>query len=429
MSNNRLGREAHSETSNLSLEKSERWQDQSDVDRQATDPRRDLENNAHGFSGTTAPPAGGSPSSLTKAGSSLDAGVDVTYPDGGWPAWLVVLGSFSGMLASFGLMNTIGTFQAYLITHQLADVSPSAVGWIFSIYAFLSFACGLQIGPVFDAKGPRWLVFGGTVCLVLSMVGVSESTEYWHFIITFGILGGVGTSLIFTPAVGAIAHFFSRYRGAATGLAATGGSFGGIIFPLALQSLFPRLGFAWSVRLLALIFFVLLMVANLLIRTRLPPRVGGTVWPDFRIFGNPTFALTTAGVFFLEWGLFVPLSYISSYALANDVSPTFSYQLLAVLNAGSVFGRGIPGYMADRLGRFNTMIAAIALCLISVLGVWLNVGSSVAGLCVFAVLFGFASGSNISLTPVCVGMSYAGGLICFIAARVLNVGWSLKAIY
>lgn len=476
MSNNRLGREAHNETSNLSLEKSESLQYQTGVALQVIDSPQDLEN-GHGFPDNTTSSARALPSSSIKAESS-EVRADVTYPDGGWPAWLVVLGSFSGMLAAFGLMNTIGTFQAYLITHQLANESPSAVGWIFSIYTFLSFGCGLQIGPVFDAKGPRWLVFGGSVCLVVSMIGVSASTQYWHFIITFGVLGGVGTSLIFTPAIGSIAHFFRRYRGVATGLAATGGSFGGIIFPLALQSLFPRLGFAWSVRLLALIFFILLVVANLLIRTRLPPRPGGTVWPDLRIFKNPTFALTTAGVFFLEWGLFVPLSFISSYALANDVSPAFAYQLLAVLNAGSVFGRGIPGYVADRLGRFNTIIAALILCIVSVLGIWLNVGSSIPGLCVFAVLFGFASGSNISLTPVCVGqlcepdvfgrwygtlytvvsigcltgipiagqilsvdqgdyrgliiftgMSYTGGLICFVVARILNVGWSLKAIY
>ncbi len=227
--------------------------------------------------------------------------------------------------------------------------------------------------------------------------------EFWHFILTFSILGGVGTSLIFTPAVGAIAHFFCHRRGAATGLAATGGSFGGIIFPLALEALFPKVGFAWSVRLLALIFLVLLVIANLLIRTRLPPTSGGSVWPDFRIFEDVTFALTTAGVFFVEWGLFVPLSFLSSYALANGVNTTFSYQLLAILNAGSVFGRAVPGYVADRLGRFNTMIATVALCLVSSLGIWLNVGGNVAGLCVFAVLFGFASGSNISLTPVCVG--------------------------
>lgn len=203
--------------------------------------------------------------------------------------------------------------------------------------------------------------------------------------------------------MGAIAHFFSRRRGAATGLAATGGSFGGIIFPLALEALFPKVGFAWSVRLLALIFLILLIIANLFIRTRLPPKIECNIWPDFRIFTNLPFAVTTAGVFFIEWGLFVPLSFISSYALANGVNTTLSYQLLAVLNAGSVFGRAVPGFVADRLGRFNTMIAAVTLCLVSTLGIWFNIGGNIAGLCVFGILFGFASGSNISLTPVCMG--------------------------
>lgn len=55
---------------------------------------------------------------------------------------------------------------------------------------------------------------------------IHRVTEFWHFILTFSVLGGVGTSLIFTPAVGAIAHYFSRRRGIATGLAATGKSMG-----------------------------------------------------------------------------------------------------------------------------------------------------------------------------------------------------------
>ena len=98
------------------------------------------------------------------------------YPEGGLRAWLVVLGSFSGMTASFGLMNTVGTFQAYLSTHQLASYPPSAIGWIFGLYVFLSFFCGVQIGPVFDAKGPRWIVVSGTICLLAGMVGVACST-------------------------------------------------------------------------------------------------------------------------------------------------------------------------------------------------------------------------------------------------------------
>ena len=113
---------------------------------------------------------------------------EVSYPEGGLHAWLVVFGSFSGMTASFGLMNTIGTFQAYVSTNQLSSYSPSAIGWIFSLYVFLAFFCGVQIGPVFDAKGPRWIVAAGTVCLMGAMVGIAFSTRmHSHFYSNSGV--------------------------------------------------------------------------------------------------------------------------------------------------------------------------------------------------------------------------------------------------
>ena len=98
------------------------------------------------------------------------------YPEGGLQAWSVVFGSFAGMVACFGLANAIGTFQAYLSTHQLSAYDQSTVGWIFSIYIFLAFFCGVQIGPVFDAKGPRWLVLAGSVCLLGGVFGLAEAT-------------------------------------------------------------------------------------------------------------------------------------------------------------------------------------------------------------------------------------------------------------
>ena len=98
-----------------------------------------------------------------------------TYPEGGLRAYLVVFGSFCAMTAGFGLINAVGVFQAYLSTNQLAGYSSGTIGWIFGIYIFLAFFCGAQIGPIFDAKGPRWLVFVGSILLVGGMFGVAES--------------------------------------------------------------------------------------------------------------------------------------------------------------------------------------------------------------------------------------------------------------
>ena len=308
-------------------------------------------------------------------------------------------------MAVLGLMNTIGTYQSYLSTHQLSGQSESDVGWIFGIYAFMSFFCGIQIGPIFDAKGPFWLVLAGSVCTMATTLLLGVCTKYWHFIIVFGVMGGLGTSLVFTPAVAAIGHFFLIKRGQCTGLAAVGGALGGIVFPLSLQALLPKIGWAWSTRVVALIDLVLLTVATLCIRSRLPPRKATkeSIMPDFRIFREPVFALTTLAVFFVEWGLFVPIGFLTSYALANGVDTTFSYQLLAILNVGSCFGRYFPGLMADKIGHFNAMILTITLCLVSTWAIWLPAGGNVAVIVLYAIIFGFASGSGISLTPVCVG--------------------------
>ena len=91
------------------------------------------------------------------------------YPEGGRAAYISLFGCFCAWMCAFGLMNTIGTFQAYLGTHQLAEYSEADIGWIFGLYLFMAYCCGVQTGPIFDAMGPRWLTVAGSICLVLSM--------------------------------------------------------------------------------------------------------------------------------------------------------------------------------------------------------------------------------------------------------------------
>lgn len=353
--------------------------------------------------------------------------------EGGRLANLVVAGSFASITGGLGLMNSIGIYQAWLSTHQLASRTHSEVSWIFGVYNFLIFFGGLQIGPVFDAKGPRGLMWIGSALLVLMFVVLGFCEKYWQFFVVLGVLGGIGTSFIFIVPVASIGHFFHRRRGAATGLAMSGGSLGGVVFPIMLEKLAPKIGFAWATRAIGLVTLVLLLVGCLLVRIRptadetnkessMESNMGESdgqierenykddqkknykeLLPDLTILRSPALALTTAGVFFIEWGFFVPLEYITSYALAHEISPNLAYLMVVFLNAGSFPGRWIPGIMADRVGRFNTLIATNVLALVAVLGIWLPASGNVAATVAFSVVFGFASGSNISLVPVCVG--------------------------
>jgi hypothetical protein len=112
------------------------------------------------------------------------------YPEGGLQAWLSVFGSFCGMMCCFGMMNTIGTFQAYISTHQLKSYSPSDVGWIFSIYLFVSYLGGLQVGQIFDAIGPRVLVGLGSLFLLACMFLLDPCTSKPSMPISYIIVNG-----------------------------------------------------------------------------------------------------------------------------------------------------------------------------------------------------------------------------------------------
>ncbi|KAJ5601750.1 hypothetical protein N7510_011284 [Penicillium lagena] len=329
---------------------------------------------------------------------------NIYYPEGGLRAWSVVLGSWMACFGSMGLMNSLGIFQAYLEEHQLQSHSSGAVGWIFGLYSFFTFFCGIQVGPIFDARGPRALIICGGTGTVLFLVLLGFCTVYWHFMVVFGILGGISLSLIFSPSISIVAHYFHRWRGLATGVASSGSSFGGVVFPLLFESLVSRVGFAWTTRAIALVDLVVFALAWILIRPRFHPKKNiGAILPDLSMFLKADLMLASMGIFFMEWGLFAPVTYLTSYALSHGMSYQFAFMLLSLVNAGAILGRWIPGYCADRIGRFNTFIITIFMCLLCNACLWLLAGSSKAVLTLFALLFGFSSGSNVSLAPVCVG--------------------------
>lgn len=282
------------------------------------------------------------------------------FPEGGLKAWLVVAGSFAVIAATFGLTTSVGLFQAYWQTHQLSQYSSQNVGWIASSQVSLNFFLGVQIGPLFDRYGPRWLLFVGSIGYVASFVILAQCTKYWHFILNFGILGGISGALLTTVALAVIAHWFEARRGLATGITLMGSSLGGIIFPIALQSTLKHLSWAWSMRLVALVILILMIIGNFCVRGRLPTgKRQGSI--NLNCFRDARFAWTTLGVacmcplaaldpckelwqiwltgFFalgFEFVLFGALGLLPSYALDQGFSSRTSFYVLAVLNAYTV---------------------------------------------------------------------------------------------
>jgi len=129
--------------------------------------------------GTAAPPLPNSPSQSTRALTLRDD--ENFYPEGGLQAWLVVFGSWCALLAALGIMNTLASFQAYISRNQLVDYSEGQIGWIFSVYTFLSFGFGVFIGPIFDKFGARALMITGALGIVAGIMLMSICTSMFFF--------------------------------------------------------------------------------------------------------------------------------------------------------------------------------------------------------------------------------------------------------
>ncbi|KAK2764124.1 hypothetical protein FQN53_007056 [Emmonsiellopsis sp. PD_33] len=321
-----------------------------------------------------------------------DADTDTTaFPEKGREAWLVVLGAWCAMLPPMGLLNSLGTLHAWTSSNQLHGYSDSSIGWIYGGYGFFLYLAGAQAGPIFDSYGPSF----STVL----------RTEYYQIFLSFSVLGGLSACALFTPAISIIGHWFNVRRGFATGIACTAGGLGGVLFPLIVMFAAPVIGFGWALRIIALLSIISLSLACLLIRTRLPLSKEPSSAVDFgALISDPHYAATTAAVFLVEFAVFIPITYISSYAVHMGFNKTLSYALIPILNLGAVPGRFLPGLLADRLGRFNVMIITSLSCSILTLALWLPIigRNNTAGIICYAALFGFWSGAAISLTPVCI---------------------------
>jgi len=197
--------------------------------------------------------------------------------------------------ATFGLTTSVGLFQSYWQSHQLSNYSSQNVGWIASSQVSLNLFLGIQIGPLFDRYGPRWLLFCGSIGYVASFLILAQCTKYWHFILNFGLLGGISGALLTTVALAVIAHWFEARRGLATGITLMGSSLGGIFFPIALQPTLQHLSWAWSMRLVALVVLILMIIGNFCVRGRLPTgKQQGSI--NLKCFRDARFAWTTLGV-------------------------------------------------------------------------------------------------------------------------------------
>ncbi|OLL23117.1 Riboflavin transporter MCH5, partial [Neolecta irregularis DAH-3] len=364
----------------------------------------------------------------------------VAYPEGGY-GWVVVLGAFLVFHAGFGLVLSFGIWNIYYQStfpiHKVLFVDKPPQ-WIISIgalqLAVLNLS-GLVAGRLVNRVSARASLIVGSSFIVYSLFCVSLSEQLWEFYLSHSILLGTGIGLCYNPALYAVTQWFRQKRALAVGISFCGAYLGGVTWPVIFYYAYKKLDFPMANRtythiklpltlgIIAIIVAVELFIATFLVKERIPKSSQKVGKWDFTAFKDNRFVFMCLGNLVSSFGFWVAPFFTVWWLRLNGV--TTAYLTICLMNAASIPGNLLAGYLADRYGNLNVLTSTTFLTGLVNICFWLP-NKTIDSVFFFSILYGFLSGGYFSLYAVsmkriAVGKGFAAQLGMFNFSATLGV--------
>jgi oxalate/formate antiporter len=227
-----------------------------------------------------------------------------------------------------------------------------------------------------DKFGPRLLLSVGAILTGLSWVFSANVDSLSGLYMTYGLLGGVGTGVIYVGIVGLMVKWFPDRRGFAAGVVAAGYGMGAIMTTFPITNSLAANGLSQTLTVFGVIFAVVGTLAALGLRQ--PPanfRPGPmveekNVVPDVApsaMLKTPVFWLMFLMMTMMSTSGLMVISQMASFAKDFGITAVTVFGMAALPLALTIdrFTNGLTrpffGWVSDRYGRENTMALAFIL--------------------------------------------------------------------
>ncbi|HKZ05780.1 MAG TPA: MFS transporter [Methylomirabilota bacterium] len=268
---------------------------------------------------------------------------------GGVGMWSVIV-ALPAIQAEFGVARSAASLP-YTVTMICFGLGSIAMG---------------RLSDRFGIVGP---VVGGTVMLGVGYALAGQAGSLWQFILAQGLLVGVASSATFAPVIADTSLWFTRNRGKAVAIIASGSYLAGTVWPPVVQHFIQSVG--WRRTFLGIaVFCVMTMLPLALALRRRSPMAGPTaladraaVWTGRPLDMSPAALQTVLIIAGLSCcvAMSMPQVHIVAYCADLGHGAARGAQMLSLMLGFGIVSRLASGWICDQIGGRWTLLASSSL--------------------------------------------------------------------
>jgi MFS family permease len=308
----------------------------------------------------------------------------------------------------------------------------------------LGFAVGgIFMGRLADRIGIVLPLVVSSIALGLGYVFAAGAPSLTQVALAQGLaIGMLGSSVTFAPLVADVSHWFTRRRGIAVAICASGNYLAGTVWPPLLQHFTATRGWRATMAGVGVFCAVTMLPLTLGLRRRSPVARGtGSTAVTARGGGRPHVPPARLQALLMVAGLgccvamSMPQVHIVAYATDLGYGVAHGARMLSVMLGLGIVSRLASGWIADRFGGVPTLLLGSALqCL--TLALYLPF-SDLGSLYVVSALFGLSQGGIVPAYAIIVRETFApeeagariGAVVMATIVGMALGGWMSGAIF
>ncbi len=257
------------------------------------------------------------------------------------------------------------------------DASLAQIQITFSLLIVVQTFLSPCQGFLVDKFGPRALLSLGGALTGLSWVLAARASVLAHLYLTYGLLCGIGTGIVYVGVIGHMVQWFPDRRGFATGIVAAGYGMGAILTTFPISEALKNAGYEQALAHYGLIFMVVGVIAAQGLRApilnpQLPtPQASashpGASFTPLQMLRTPIFWLMFVMMTMMSTAGLMVTSQIAAFTRDFGMANAFVFGLpllplaLSIDRITNGLTRPFFGWLSDQIGREHTMVIAFTL--------------------------------------------------------------------